>query len=190
MRDANAATARTVRNEMEAPPDPSQPLGVGRNHAFGSPSELVVDRLCQHERADEDRGSEEANEARSAALAEREADRGSEAEDQQRRLERVDPSKRVAKAAWKLGRSASRHAGMRSHAIITTPPANSPPPSRFRDCFAILEVSDLQRSLPFYRGLIGFDLTYSFPSEEEPPWARRRRRAGRERFDGDLGVHR
>jgi lactoylglutathione lyase len=39
---------------------------------------------------------------------------------------------------------------------------------RFRDCFAILEVSDLQRSLRFYRGLLGFDLTYSFPSEEEP----------------------
>ena len=38
---------------------------------------------------------------------------------------------------------------------------------RFRDCFAILQVSDLRRSLDFYRELLGFELTYAFPSEAE-----------------------
>jgi lactoylglutathione lyase len=38
---------------------------------------------------------------------------------------------------------------------------------RFRDCFAILQVSDLRSSLAFYRDLLGFELTYAFPSEEE-----------------------
>jgi lactoylglutathione lyase len=39
---------------------------------------------------------------------------------------------------------------------------------RFRECFAILQVSDLQTSLGFYRDLLGFEVTYSFPSEQEP----------------------
>jgi lactoylglutathione lyase len=38
---------------------------------------------------------------------------------------------------------------------------------RFRDCFAILQVSDLRRSLGFYRDLLRFELTYAFPSEDE-----------------------
>jgi lactoylglutathione lyase len=43
-----------------------------------------------------------------------------------------------------------------------------PMAGRFRDCFAILQVSDLRRSLRFYRDLLGFELTYSFPSEDDP----------------------
>ena len=43
-----------------------------------------------------------------------------------------------------------------------------PMAGRFRDCFAILQVSDLRRSLAFYRELLGFELTYAFPSEGEP----------------------
>jgi predicted enzyme related to lactoylglutathione lyase len=39
--------------------------------------------------------------------------------------------------------------------------------SRFRDCFAILQVSDMRQSLGFYRDLLGFELTYSFPSEQD-----------------------
>jgi lactoylglutathione lyase len=38
----------------------------------------------------------------------------------------------------------------------------------FRDAFPILLVSDLQRSLGFYRDLIGFEVTYCFPSDSEP----------------------
>lgn len=38
----------------------------------------------------------------------------------------------------------------------------------FRDCFPILLVSDLPRSLAFYRDLLGFEVTYCFPSESEP----------------------
>ena len=38
----------------------------------------------------------------------------------------------------------------------------------FRDAFPILLVSDLQRSLAFYRDLLGFEVTYCFPSESEP----------------------
>jgi len=40
--------------------------------------------------------------------------------------------------------------------------------SGFRDAFPILLVSDLQRSLGFYRDLLGFEVTYCFPSESEP----------------------
>jgi lactoylglutathione lyase len=43
-----------------------------------------------------------------------------------------------------------------------------PMAGRFRDCFAILQVSDLRRSLGFYRELLGFELTYAFLSEAEP----------------------
>ena len=39
---------------------------------------------------------------------------------------------------------------------------------RYRDSFPILQVSDLGRSLGFYRDLLGFELTYAFPSEDEP----------------------
>jgi lactoylglutathione lyase len=38
----------------------------------------------------------------------------------------------------------------------------------FRDAFPILLVSDLQRSLGFYRDLLGFEVIYCFPSESEP----------------------
>ncbi len=38
----------------------------------------------------------------------------------------------------------------------------------FRDAFPILLVSDLQRSLGFYRDLLGFEVAYCFPSESEP----------------------
>lgn len=41
-------------------------------------------------------------------------------------------------------------------------------PSRFRDAFPILLVADVQRSLRFYRDLIGFEVTYTFPDEGEP----------------------
>jgi lactoylglutathione lyase len=39
---------------------------------------------------------------------------------------------------------------------------------RFRDAFPILQVADLQRSLRFYRDLLGFEVRYAFPSDEEP----------------------
>jgi lactoylglutathione lyase len=39
---------------------------------------------------------------------------------------------------------------------------------RFRDSFPILLVSDLPRSLGFYRDLLGFEPIYFFPSEQEP----------------------
>jgi lactoylglutathione lyase len=42
---------------------------------------------------------------------------------------------------------------------------------RFRDCFAILQVSDLRRSLGFYRDLLGFELTYTFPTEQDAEFA-------------------
>jgi lactoylglutathione lyase len=38
----------------------------------------------------------------------------------------------------------------------------------FRDAFPILLVADLRRSLGFYRDLLGFEVTYAFPSEDEP----------------------
>ena len=38
----------------------------------------------------------------------------------------------------------------------------------FRDSFPILQVADMQRSLGFYRDLLGFELAYSFPSEGDP----------------------
>jgi lactoylglutathione lyase len=38
----------------------------------------------------------------------------------------------------------------------------------FRDAFPILQVADLRRSLGFYRDLLGFAVTYSFPSEDDP----------------------
>ena len=41
----------------------------------------------------------------------------------------------------------------------------------FRDAFPILRVADMQRSLRFYRDLIGFTLMYSFPSEDDPQFA-------------------
>ena len=37
---------------------------------------------------------------------------------------------------------------------------------RFRDAFPILLVTDLQRSLAFYRDLLGFELAYAFPPDE------------------------
>jgi len=40
--------------------------------------------------------------------------------------------------------------------------------SRFREPFPILQVADLQRSLRFYRDLLGFEVIYSFPSDDEP----------------------
>lgn len=42
---------------------------------------------------------------------------------------------------------------------------------RFRDAFAIILVADMQRSLGFYRDLLGFRLDYGFPSEEAPQYA-------------------
>lgn len=38
----------------------------------------------------------------------------------------------------------------------------------FRDAFPILQVSDLRRSLGFYRDLLGFEVTYCFPDASEP----------------------
>jgi lactoylglutathione lyase len=43
--------------------------------------------------------------------------------------------------------------------------------SRFRDAFPILTVSDMSRSLAFYRDLLGFELTYTFPDEADPAFA-------------------
>ncbi len=40
--------------------------------------------------------------------------------------------------------------------------------SRFRDAFPIIQVADVQRSLGFYRDLLGFEATYWFPSEDDP----------------------
>ena len=42
---------------------------------------------------------------------------------------------------------------------------------RFRDAFAIILVADMQRSLGFYRDLLGFRLEYGFPSAEAPQYA-------------------
>lgn len=39
---------------------------------------------------------------------------------------------------------------------------------RYRDSFPILQVSELRRSLGFYCDLLGFELTYAFPSEDDP----------------------
>jgi hypothetical protein len=39
---------------MEAPPEPAQSLRVGRDVSLRSPPELVVDRLGEEDRADED----------------------------------------------------------------------------------------------------------------------------------------
>jgi lactoylglutathione lyase len=38
----------------------------------------------------------------------------------------------------------------------------------FRDAFPILLVTDVERSLGFYRDLLGFQVDYCFPSEREP----------------------
>ena len=38
----------------------------------------------------------------------------------------------------------------------------------FRDAFPILLVADVERSLGFYRDLLGFQVDYCFPSEHEP----------------------
>jgi len=38
----------------------------------------------------------------------------------------------------------------------------------FRDAFPILQVADLRQSLGFYRDLLGFEVTYCFPSESDP----------------------
>jgi lactoylglutathione lyase len=43
--------------------------------------------------------------------------------------------------------------------------------STFRDAFPILMVADMRRSLGFYRDLIGFEVTYTFPSAEDPQFA-------------------
>jgi uncharacterized glyoxalase superfamily protein PhnB len=40
--------------------------------------------------------------------------------------------------------------------------------ARYRDAFQILSVADMQRSLGFYRDLLGFEVQYAFPSEDEP----------------------
>jgi len=39
---------------------------------------------------------------------------------------------------------------------------------RFRDPFPILLVSDVPRALAFYCDLLGFERTYSFPSDDDP----------------------
>jgi len=39
---------------------------------------------------------------------------------------------------------------------------------RFRDAFPILQVAKVHRSLGFYRDLLGFEVTYSFPSDDDP----------------------
>jgi len=38
----------------------------------------------------------------------------------------------------------------------------------FRDAFPILLVADVERSLGFYRDLLGFQVVYCFPSQREP----------------------
>ena len=40
--------------------------------------------------------------------------------------------------------------------------------ARFRDPFAILAVGDMDRSLRFYRDLLGFAVTYAFPATGAP----------------------
>jgi lactoylglutathione lyase len=40
----------------------------------------------------------------------------------------------------------------------------------FRDAFPILLVRDVQRSLGFYRDLLGFEVIYCFPSESDPQY--------------------
>ena len=42
---------------------------------------------------------------------------------------------------------------------------------RFRDAFAIVLVADMQRSVGFYRDVLGFSLEYGFPSKEAPQFA-------------------
>ena len=42
---------------------------------------------------------------------------------------------------------------------------------RFRDSFPIVMVADMQRSLGFYRDLLGFELLYAFPSVDDPQFA-------------------
>ena len=54
-----------------------------------------------------------------------------------------------------------------SQAHLPRPWDAAPVPGRFSDCFAILEVSDLRRSVGFNRDLLGFELTYASPSEDE-----------------------
>ena len=39
---------------------------------------------------------------------------------------------------------------------------------RFREPFPILQVADMRRSIGFYRDLLGFELVYSYPPDEEP----------------------
>lgn len=41
----------------------------------------------------------------------------------------------------------------------------------FRDAFPILTVLDVERSLAFYRGLLGFELAYSWPVQGTPVFA-------------------
>jgi lactoylglutathione lyase len=43
--------------------------------------------------------------------------------------------------------------------------------TRFRDAFPIVMVADMRRSLGFYCDLLGFELAYGFPSEEDPQFA-------------------
>jgi lactoylglutathione lyase len=75
----------------------------------------------------------------------------------------------------------------RRHEVPAEPPRRPPDPrvphSRdptdrrsigrrvFRGLFPIVVTADLQRSLGFYRDLLGFELTYSFPSEQEAVFA-------------------
>jgi len=42
---------------------------------------------------------------------------------------------------------------------------------RSQDAFPVLMVADMRRSLGFYCRLIGFDLSYAFPSADDPQFA-------------------
>jgi catechol 2,3-dioxygenase-like lactoylglutathione lyase family enzyme len=42
---------------------------------------------------------------------------------------------------------------------------------RFHQSFPIIPVADVRRSLGFYSDLLGFERTYSFPSDDDPQFA-------------------
>jgi len=44
-------------------------------------------------------------------------------------------------------------------------------PTAYRDAAPIFGVADMQRSLRFYRDLLGFEVAYAFPAEGEPEFA-------------------
>jgi len=58
---------------------------------------------------------------------------------------------------------------------------------RYRDSFPILQVSELRRSLGFYRDLLGFELTYAFPSEDDPQFVSLALDGGKLGLGGSLG---